>query len=174
MAHASRLPRTWLPAVFISVIVSACCAAALYVLLAQHDRSLVSQRNAAAIMAAEQSARAMARTVAWFSESLPGESLGTVQQTLEQHARQANLLDAAVITTDNMIVAASVQEEINGIINVCTGEPRSLADRVEQFLRDKNYKIKLDYGAFPDRPYDSPGTWGDATKIKQILAKDQL
>ena len=74
----------------------------------------------------------------------------------------------------NMIVAASVQEEINGIINVCTGEPRSLADRVEQFLRDKNYKIKLDYGAFPDRPYDSPGTWGDATKIKQILAKDQL
>ena len=74
----------------------------------------------------------------------------------------------------NMIVAASVQEEINGIINVCTGEPRSLADRVEQFLRDKNYKIKLDYGAFPDRPYDSPGTWGDATKIKQILKKDQL
>ena len=57
---------------------------------------------------------------------------------------------------------------------VCPGEPRSLADRVEQFLRDKNYKIKLDYGAFPDRPYDSPGTWGDATKIKQILAKDQL
>ena len=54
-----------------------------------------------------------------------------------------------------MIVAASVQEEINGIINVCTGKPMSLADRVEQFLRDKNYKIKLDYGAFPDRPYDS-------------------
>ncbi len=107
MAHASRLPRTWLPAVFISVIVSACCATALYVLLAQHDRSLVAQRNAAAIVAAEQSARAVARTMAWFSESLPGESLATVQQTLEHHARQANLLDAAVITPDNMIVAAS-------------------------------------------------------------------
>lgn len=72
----------------------------------------------------------------------------------------------------NMIVAASVQEEINGIINVCTGKPMSLADRVEQFLRDKNYKIKLDYGAFPDRPYDSPGTWGDPTKINCILAND--
>ena len=72
----------------------------------------------------------------------------------------------------NMIVAASVQEEINGIINVCTGKPMSLADRVEQFLRDKNYKIKLDYGAFPDRPYDSPGTWGDPTKINRILAND--
>ena len=32
----------------------------------------------------------------------------------------------------NMIVAASVQEEINGIINVCTGKPMSLADRVER------------------------------------------
>ena len=72
----------------------------------------------------------------------------------------------------NMIVAASVQEEINGIINVCTGKPMSLADRVEKFLRDKNYTIKLDYGAFPDRPYDSPGTWGDPAKINRILAND--
>ena len=72
-----------------------------------------------------------------------------------------------------MIVAASVQDRINGIINVCTGKPMSLADRVEKFLRDKNYKIKLDYGAFPDRPYDSPGTWGDPTKINRILAMDK-
>ena len=49
----------------------------------------------------------------------------------------------------------------------------SLADRVEKFLRDKNYKIKLDYGAFPDRPYDSPGTWGDPAKINRILAMDK-
>lgn len=68
-----------------------------------------------------------------------------------------------------MIVAASVQEKIDGIINVCTGKPISLAQRVEQFLKDKNYKIKLDYGAFPDRPYDSPGVWGDPTEIRQIM-----
>ena len=68
-----------------------------------------------------------------------------------------------------MIVAASVQDEINGIINVCTGKPMSLAERVKQFLKDKNYKIRLNYGAFPDRPYDSPGTWGDPAKINKIL-----
>lgn len=73
-----------------------------------------------------------------------------------------------------MIVAASVQDEIDGIINVCTGQPQSLADRVEQFLRDKNYKIRLDYGAFPDRPYDSPGVWGDPTKINTILSNANL
>ena len=71
-----------------------------------------------------------------------------------------------------MIVAASVQDEITGIINVCTGKPQSLADRVERFLREKHYKIKLDYGAFPDRPYDSPGVWGDPAKINQILEKE--
>ena len=25
--------------------------------------------------------------------------------------------------------------------------------------------------AFPDRPYDSPGIWGDNTKIKKILGE---
>lgn len=73
-----------------------------------------------------------------------------------------------------MIVAASVQDEVGGIINVCTGQPLSLAERVEQFLRDKHYKIKLDYGAFPDRPYDSPGVWGDPAKIRRILKAANL
>ena len=59
-----------------------------------------------------------------------------------------------------MIVAASVQDEINGIINVCTGKPMSLAERVEQFLKDKNYKIRLNYGAFPDRSVRQPGHLG--------------
>lgn len=69
----------------------------------------------------------------------------------------------------NQISAVAMQDEIIGIINCCTGEPISLADRVEQYIKDNNYKIKLEYGAFPDRPYDSPGEWGDATKIKQIM-----
>lgn len=85
---------------------------------------------------------------------------------------QYDFIDIDQLAT--MIVAASVQDEVDGIINVCTGKPVSLADRVEKFLRDKNYKIKLDYGAFPDRPYDSPGVWGDPTKIRQILKAAHL
>ena len=73
-----------------------------------------------------------------------------------------------------MIVAASVQDQVNGIINVCTGQPLTLADRVEQFLRDKHYKIRLDYGAYPDRPYDSPGVWGDPARINEILRSARL
>ncbi|MBM6699809.1 NAD(P)-dependent oxidoreductase [Bifidobacterium pullorum subsp. saeculare] len=68
------------------------------------------------------------------------------------------------------IAAVVSQDQVNGVINCCTGEPISLADRVERYIKDNGLDIKLDYGAFPDRPYDSPGVWGDATKIKQIMA----
>ena len=70
-----------------------------------------------------------------------------------------------------MLAASVMQDEINGIINCCTGQPVSLADKVEGFISDHNYKIKLVYGAYPDRPYDSPAIWGDSTKISWIMKK---
>lgn len=71
----------------------------------------------------------------------------------------------------HMIAVASVQTEVNGIINTCTGIPVSLADRVESFLKEHDYQLKLQYGAFPDRPYDSPGVWGDVGKIQTIMKR---
>ena len=68
-----------------------------------------------------------------------------------------------------MIVAASVQKKIDGIINVCSGKPVTLAERVERFIHEEGLNIRLEYGAFPDRPYDSPGIWGDAQKITMIM-----
>lgn len=81
-----------------------------------------------------------------------------------------NLYD--FITVDELarqLAACVVQTEIAGIINCCTGQPMSLADKVEAFIKERGYTIHLEYGAFPDRPYDSPGIWGDVTKINQIM-----
>lgn len=69
------------------------------------------------------------------------------------------------------IFYASTQDEINGVINVCTGTPVSLADMVENYIKEKGFDIKLIYGAFPDREYDSPGIWGNAEKINAIMEK---
>jgi len=69
------------------------------------------------------------------------------------------------------IVAASLQTKITGIINCCSGVPISLSEMAEKFIRDNGLKIRLQYGAFPDRPYDSPGVWGDATLIQKIMAE---
>ena len=67
------------------------------------------------------------------------------------------------------IAIASTQEDVTGIINCCSGNPVSLAERVEQYIKDNQLSIKLDYGKFPDRPYDSPIIYGDNSKIEQIL-----
>lgn len=60
------------------------------------------------------------------------------------------------------------QTEITGIINACSGYPQRLGEVVENFIKRNNYKIKLDYGVFPERIYDSKAVWGDNKKIKQI------
>ena len=43
--------------------------------------------------------------------------------------------------------------------------------RLERFIRENDLDIKLKYGAFPDRPYDSKAVWGDNTKISSIVKK---
>lgn len=67
------------------------------------------------------------------------------------------------------IATAATQDEIHGVINCCTGNPVSLADKVDEFIKEHGFKIRPEYGAFPDRPYDSPGVWGDAEKINLIM-----
>lgn len=68
------------------------------------------------------------------------------------------------------IVACATQTEVTGVINTCSGKPVSLGARVEQFIADNHLDIKLEYGVFPDRPYDSPLVYGDTTKIQAIMA----
>ncbi|MFQ9014711.1 MAG: NAD-dependent epimerase/dehydratase family protein [Lacrimispora saccharolytica] len=69
------------------------------------------------------------------------------------------------------VAAATVQNEVVGIINICSGYPEKLADRVERFIKENNFDIKLQYGAFPDRPYDSKAIWGNNKKIDAIMSK---
>lgn len=73
----------------------------------------------------------------------------------------------------DMIVTASLQTEINGIINVCTGRPELLASRVERFIQDNQLDIQLQYGVFPDRPYDSPYTIGNNRLISEIMIRNR-
>ncbi len=68
-----------------------------------------------------------------------------------------------------LIASASVQDEVEGIINCCSGKSVALKDKVEQFIKENKLNIKLKYGAFPDRPYDSKEIYGDSTKIKKIV-----
>ena len=67
------------------------------------------------------------------------------------------------------IALASVQNEVEGIINCCSGKPRALKDVVEAFIERMELDIRLQYGVFPDRPYDSKLVYGDHTEIKSVI-----
>ena len=82
---------------------------------------------------------------------------------------QYDFIDYPDFCTQVAAVVGQSQEQ--GIINICSGRPEKLADRVERFIKENNYDIKLQYGVFPDRPYDSKAIWGDSTKIEKILNK---
>ncbi len=64
---------------------------------------------------------------------------------------------------------AVIQKQVLGIVNVCSGKPVSLKDQVEWYIHKNNLPIVLDYGKFPDRPYDSPCIYGDPSKIRKII-----
>lgn len=67
------------------------------------------------------------------------------------------------------IALSSVQDEVLGEINCCSGKPVALKDKVEEFIKKAGLEIVLKYGVFPERPYDSKIIYGDNTKIKQVL-----
>lgn len=72
------------------------------------------------------------------------------------------------------IAAITLDSNETGIINACSGKPERLADRVEKFIKENNFKIKLEYGKYPDRCYDSLSVWGNAEKVKKIMEKRGL
>lgn len=70
-----------------------------------------------------------------------------------------------------MISQVALQKEVTGVINCCSGKPVSLAEQVEWYIKENKLDIKLDYGVFPDRAYDSPGVWGNSEKIEKIMGR---
>ncbi len=83
---------------------------------------------------------------------------------------QYDFIDYPEFCTQVAAVVGQNQEQ--GIINICSGRPEKLADRVERFIKENNYDIKLQYGMFPDRPYDSKAIWGDNSKIEKIMRRE--
>lgn len=72
------------------------------------------------------------------------------------------------------IARASTQTAEVGVINCCSGKPISLRSRVEKFAHDHELNITYEYNVFPQRPYDSYATWGDATRIMKIMANSTV
>lgn len=104
-----------------------------------------------------------------FSKITQAEQEGKKEFPFTMGTNQYDFIDYDEFCTQ--VAAVVEQQDVNGIINCCSGQPMRLGERVEQFIKDNHYQIKLQYGAFPDRPYDSKAVWGNNTKISAIIGQ---
>ena len=102
-----------------------------------------------------------------FSKITAAEAEGKTEFPFTMGQNQFDFIDYDDFC--EQVASAVGQDDVLGIINICAGHPEKLADRVERFIKENGYKIRLKYGAFPDRPYDSKAVWGDGTKIQEII-----
>lgn len=104
-----------------------------------------------------------------FSKIAKSEAEGKKEFPFTLGENQYDFIDYEVFC--EQVARAIIQDKVLGIINICSGHPEKLANRVERFIKENNYSIKLKYGAFPDRPYDSKAIWGDNKRIQSILSE---
>lgn len=102
-----------------------------------------------------------------FTKLLQAEKQGKTEFPFTKGTNQFDFIDINELA--EMIAKTSLQDEIEGIINVCSGEPTSMKDKVEDFIKTNKLNIKLQYGKFPPRKYDSPVIYGDNKKILKIM-----
>ena len=102
-----------------------------------------------------------------FSKITAAEAEGKKEFPFTMGQNQFDFIDYEVFC--EQVARAVGQNNVLGVINICSGHPEKLADRVERFIKENGYKIKLKYGAFPDRPYDSMAVWGNGRKIQEIM-----
>lgn len=104
-----------------------------------------------------------------FSKLLQAVDDGKKEFPFTSGKNQYDFIDVRDLAAQ--IAEASLQETYTGIINVCSGHPMSLGERMEQFIQENHLDIKLNYGAFQDRVYDSPIVYGDNSIIEKIMQK---
>jgi len=69
------------------------------------------------------------------------------------------------------IVAAALQQKVDGVINCCSGEPITVRAFVENFLSNRKKKISLNVGYYPYPDFEPMRFWGDAAKMNKIITK---
>lgn len=67
------------------------------------------------------------------------------------------------------IIKIASQNDITGIVNCCSGEPVTVREFVEEYLRRKRKNIKLNLGYYPYTDYEPMRFWGDNHKLKSII-----
>jgi dTDP-6-deoxy-L-talose 4-dehydrogenase (NAD+) len=67
------------------------------------------------------------------------------------------------------ITAIALQQNITGMINCSSGKGISVKEFVQNYLKEKNKNIVLNFGYYPYPDYEPMNFWGDNEKLKKIV-----
>jgi nucleoside-diphosphate-sugar epimerase len=67
------------------------------------------------------------------------------------------------------LVQLSVDVSPTGVVNICSGNPMTVKELVNNWIKEKKSIIKLNYGKYPYPDYEPMEFWGDVKKITRIL-----
>jgi dTDP-6-deoxy-L-talose 4-dehydrogenase (NAD+) len=109
-----------------------------------------------------------ARNRSLFSKILAWEAEGRASFPMNSGKNRYDFIQ--IDDLGAQIATAVAQTEIDGIINCCSGRPIEIREAVDAFIARHGLKIRPAFGEYPDRPYDSPGVWGDPQKINSIMS----
>ncbi|WP_298944733.1 NAD(P)-dependent oxidoreductase [uncultured Microbacterium sp.] len=148
--------------------------------LSQYGIAKEALRRSLALAVSETTSLAWARAYYIYGDDRRSESIfrklldaADAGRTEFPFTTGKNLYDfIRVEELGRQLAALTDAADITGTLNCSSGTPMSLAQKVEEFIAENALGLTLQYGAFPDRAYDSPGVWGDATIIREVMARD--
>jgi len=68
-----------------------------------------------------------------------------------------------------LLVALTLRNEGSGIVNLCSGNPVSVRQLVEGWIKEYNWSISLNLGHYPYPDYEPMAFWGAREKLDSLL-----
>lgn len=69
-------------------------------------------------------------------------------------------------------VAVALQKNVTGAINICSGEPITVRELLDNYIFDCGAQIKLNLGYYAYPEYEPMAFWGDRKKLSQVVKHD--
>lgn len=105
--------------------------------------------------------------------------MSLLDKAIENHDKEFNMSGGEQLrdflhvseVVKNIVLITNQNLYENQVINCCNGSPISVRNLVENYLREKNYDIKLNLGFYPYPDYEPMAFWGNDLKLMKIKGK---
>ncbi len=106
----------------------------------------------------------------------PGSLLGQLNRIVESGGNIFNMSPGDQIRdfikveeAAGIIAKLALNEKNNGIVNCCSGNPVTVLEFVQNYLKSINYKLNLNTGYYDYSKFEPMNFWGSTSKLESII-----